>query len=193
MKLQKAKVGKLQILGGTMESHRRKGGETLRFFYFILIGLALICSWSVQLNAKVVAGVSGTVTDASGAVVSGATVQMKAIETGAVETRETNSEGFYAFVNLQPGHYDLEVKQTGFTTYRQTGIVLDVDSAKILNITMKLGQVSEQVVVRAYDCRCAAGDAQLYRSACASAWGGASVFWSRWRSRRAVQRHRVHL
>src|SRR5689334_20308378 len=120
MKLQKANMDKLQILGGTMESRRRNGMGVLRFFRFVSIGLVLVCSWSAQLNAKVVAGVSGTVTDASGAVVSGATVQMKAIETGAVETRETNSEGFYAFVNLQPGHYDLEVKQTGFTTYRQT-------------------------------------------------------------------------
>ena len=130
-----------------MESHRRNGKKILSFFRFVLVGLALMCMWSTQLSAKVVAGVSGTVTDASGAVLSGATVEMKAIETGAVETRQTNSEGFYAFVNLQPGHYDLEVKQTGFTTYRQTDIVLDVDSAKILNITMKLGQVSEQVVV----------------------------------------------
>ena len=37
--------------------------------------------------------------------------------------------------------------QTGFTTYRQTGIVLDVDSAKVLNITLKVGQVSEKVEV----------------------------------------------
>src|SRR5215467_8249910 len=130
-----------------MESRGSNSVEILRLFRFALIGLALICSWSAQLNAKVVAGVSGTVTDASGAVLAGATVQMKAVETGTVETRVTNSEGFYAFVNLQPGHYDLEVKQTGFTTYKQTGIVLDVDSAKILNVAMKLGQVSEQVVV----------------------------------------------
>jgi len=118
-----------------------------KIFRFVFIGLALTCSWTTQLNAKVVAGVSGTVTDSSGAVLVGATVQMKSMETGAVETRQSNSEGFYAFVNLAPGHYDLEVRQTGFTTYRQTGIVLDVDSAKILNIAMKLGQVSEQVVV----------------------------------------------
>src|ERR1051326_4740426 len=147
MKRRKTNMDKLQILGGTMESRRRNGGNMSSFFRFVLVGLALLCTWSAQLSAKVVAGVSGTVTDASGAVLSGATVEMKAIETGAVETRQTNSEGFYAFVNLQPGHYDLEVKQTGFTTYRQTDIVLDVDSAKILNITMKLGQESEQVVV----------------------------------------------
>jgi len=130
-----------------MDSSRRNGKGMFKIFRFVFIGLALTCSWTTQLNAKVVAGVSGTVTDSSGAVLVGATVQMKSMETGAVETRQSNSEGFYAFVNLAPGHYDLEVRQTGFTTYRQTGIVLDVDSAKILNIAMKLGQVSEQVVV----------------------------------------------
>ena len=73
----------------------------------------------------------------SGAVVAGATVQVKSIETGIVETRQTNADGFYAFVNLQPGHYDIEVSQSGFNTFRQTGILLDVDSAKVLNIKLK--------------------------------------------------------
>src|ERR1044071_6689814 len=110
-------MDKFQTLGESMESRRLNNVEISRFFRVVLIGLALTCSWSAQLNAKVVAGVSGTVTDASGAVLVGATVEMKSTETGAVETRPSNSEGFYAFVNLQPGHYDMEVRQSGFTTY----------------------------------------------------------------------------
>jgi len=114
---------------------------------FALIMLTMVCGLSGRLDAKVAAGVSGIVTDASGAVISGATIQMKASETGIVETRQTNGDGFFAFVNLQPGHYDLEATQTGFTTFRQTGILLDVDSAKVLNIKLNVGQVSEKVEV----------------------------------------------
>lgn len=111
------------------------------------IVLALVCVLNGLAHAKVSAGVSGIVTDASGAVVSGATVQMKDLATGVVETRQANSEGFYTFIDLQPGRYDLEVTQSGFTTYRQTGIVLDVDSAKVLNVALTVGQVTEKVEV----------------------------------------------
>ncbi|MCU1305814.1 MAG: Oar protein, partial [Acidobacteriaceae bacterium] len=123
------------------------GSSLVRYSFLIVAVLALVCSLNPPLHAKVAAGISGIVTDPSGAVVSGAAIQVKAIETGIVETRQTNAEGFFAFVNLQPGRYDLEVRQTGFTAYRQTGILLDVDSAKILNVTLKLGQVSERVDV----------------------------------------------
>src|SRR5258708_26959466 len=110
------------------------GGEVLRYSCFVLVVLAIVCGLSGRLHAKVAAGVSGTVTDASGAVISGATIQMKATETGIVETRQTNGDGFFAFVNLQPGHYDLEATQTRFTTFRQTSILLDVYSANVLTI-----------------------------------------------------------
>src|SRR4029078_2137304 len=97
--------------------------------------------------AKVAAGISGIVTDASGAVVPGVTVQVKSVETGIVTTRKTNGDGFYQFVDLQPGHYDLEVQQPGFSAFRQTAVALDVDSAKVINIKLSVGSASEKVEV----------------------------------------------
>jgi len=97
--------------------------------------------------AKVAAGISGIVTDATGAVVAGVTVQVKSVETGVVTTRQTNGDGFYAFVDLPPGHYDLEVKQTGFTAFRRTAVTLDVDSAKVINIKLTVGSATESVDV----------------------------------------------
>jgi hypothetical protein len=64
-----------------------------------------------------------------------------------VQTRQANQDGFYAFIDLQPGRYDLEVTQSGFNAYRQTGLVLDVDSAKVLNVRLSVGQVTEKVEV----------------------------------------------
>ena len=109
--------------------------------------LAMALSFTGQAGAKVAAGVSGIVTDSSGAVVAGATITMKEVDTGIVETRQTNGDGFYAFVNLQPGLYEMEVTQTGFTAFHRVGIVLDVDSAKVLNVKLSVSGVSENVVV----------------------------------------------
>ena len=120
-----------------------------RYSGSIVAVLMLVFSLSGPLHAKVAAGISGIVTDPSGAVLSGATVQVKAQETGLVETRQSNAEGFYAFLDLPPGHYDIEVRQSGFTTLRQTGILLDVDSARVLNVKMNVGQISEKVEVSA--------------------------------------------
>jgi hypothetical protein len=116
------------------------------FCFAIAVMMAIGCLGGSS-HAKVAAGISGTVTDASGAVVQGATIEATDTDTGIVTTRETNADGFYAFVDLPPGHYDLEVRQTGFNTFRQKAIVLDVDSAKVVNIKLNVGQVSEKIEV----------------------------------------------
>jgi len=132
--------------GGTGRAAGIAGGLA-KNSWFVLLVMAMICGVSGRLHAKIDAGVSGIVTDSSGAVVPGAFVQMKAVETGIVQKRQTNAEGFYAFVDLPPGHYDIEVSQSGFGTFRQTGILLDVNSAKVLNVTLKVGQISEKIEV----------------------------------------------
>lgn len=131
--------------------HRRDTGDCAlgRYPCLIVVVLMLVFSFSGPVQAKVAAGISGIVTDPSGAVVSGATILVKATETGLVQTRQSNEDGFYAFIDLPPGHYDIEASKTGFTTLRQTGILLDVDSARVLNIKMNVGQISEKVEVSA--------------------------------------------
>jgi len=128
-------------------STARSGRAAVKYSAVVWMVLAMALSFTGQADAKVAAGVSGIVTDSSGAVVAGATIQMKATETGVVETRQTNAEGFYAFVNLQPGLYEMEVTQTGFAAFHQVGIVLDVDSAKVLNVKLSVSGISENVVV----------------------------------------------
>ena len=121
-------------------------GPTGRLLFVCSVLIALLVCTALS-DAKVAAGISGIVTDASGAVISGATVSARATDTGIVTTRQSNSEGFYAFVDLPPGHYDIEVRQTGFNVFRQTGIQLDVDSAKVINTKLTVGQVTEKIEV----------------------------------------------
>ncbi len=62
--------------------------------------------------------------------------------------RPTRTDSMHSWT-CSPGTTTSKSSQTGFTTYRQTGILLDVNSAKVLNIKMKVGQISEKVEVSA--------------------------------------------
>jgi hypothetical protein len=123
---------------------RNTCGAFAKHACFGLMGLTMFVVWAtLPLQAKVDAGISGIVTDASGAVISGAAVQVKALETGLIQKRQTNSDGFYAFIDLPPGHYEIEVSLSGFNTFRQPSVLLDVNSAKVLNVKLNVGQVNE--------------------------------------------------
>jgi hypothetical protein len=108
--------------------------------------LILLLSAGTAL-ASVTASISGTVRDTSGAVVVGATVTATNTETGIVTTLHTNEQGYYSFQSLALGHYDINVEQTGFTPFHETGLVLDVNSALVVDVEIKVGEVKQAVSV----------------------------------------------
>src|SRR5579871_2801142 len=95
------------------------------------------------------AQINGTVRDASGLAVPDA--QIKAIQnaTGATRTVASAADGSFVLPNLAIGPYTLEVTKEGFSKYVQAGIVLQVDSNPTIDVPLKLGSVSEQVLVQA--------------------------------------------
>jgi len=97
--------------------------------------------------ASVSASISGTVTDASGAAIEGATVTATNVGTGVATTQQTNAQGFYSFQSLPVGTYTIEVEQKGFKSYRQTGLVVDVNSALPVDVALQVGQAAETVQV----------------------------------------------
>ncbi len=100
-----------------------------------------------RLIAGITASISGTVTDPSGAVIAGATIVATNLDTAVAATRTTNAQGFYSFQELPLGKYSIEVKQPGFKSYVQTGIVLDVNAALVIDVTLQVGQATEKVEV----------------------------------------------
>jgi Carboxypeptidase regulatory-like domain/TonB dependent receptor len=102
---------------------------------------------SGRLLAGVTASISGTVTDASGAVVAGASVTATNVDTGVATTLTTNTQGFYSFQSLPLGNYTISVQQTGFKGYAQTGLVLDVNSALTIDVQLQVGATTEKVEV----------------------------------------------
>ncbi len=95
------------------------------------------------------AGASGQVVDQTGAAVVGATVKMTETEKGVPHTTTTDADGRYNFPNLPVGPYRLDATMTGFKSYSQTGIVLQVGDRSTIDVKLDLGSVSENVEVTA--------------------------------------------
>lgn len=111
----------------------------------LVLALAVFCCG--RLNAGVTASISGTVTDASGAAVAGATVTATNVDTGVTATQPTNGQGYYSFQSLPLGKYTIEVQQKGFKVYLKTGVVLEVNDALVIDVPLQVGQSTEKVVV----------------------------------------------
>ena len=114
----------------------------------LLIGF-LLCSALVLAQTTVGTGsVVGTVTDQSGAVVSGARVTITNVSTGQVINLTTNSSGAFNSGALNPGNYKVEVAQKGFSTVSTNTAVL-VGNTATVNARLQLGSESQTIEVQA--------------------------------------------
>src|SRR5512133_1114837 len=108
--------------------------------------VTVACSLLAQTNS---ATLSGTVTDPTGAVITGANVTLANVETGVEQGMSTNSAGQYFFASTPPGTYRLSVRMQGFKEAVKRPLVLHVQDAIALNIRLELGATSETVEVSA--------------------------------------------
>ncbi len=92
--------------------------------------------------------VNGTITDPSGAVVPGATVTLKNMDTNTTQTTTTNGTGAYRFAFLKPGTYQVSVNQSGFQKVLQT-VHVSVGQSTTANLRLAVGQSSQTVEVTA--------------------------------------------
>ena len=110
----------------------------------ILSALACADAW-----AQATAQITGTVRDQSGGVLPGADVTVTHTGTGIMRTTVTDESGSFVLPNLALGPYRLDVSLSGFRTYSQTGIVLQVNSNPVVNAVLQIGELSETVAVEA--------------------------------------------
>jgi hypothetical protein len=95
------------------------------------------------------ATVFGRVTDQSGAVISGAEVEIRNVETNSASIATSNSDGLYSSPSLHPGRYVISVRKPGFRTVSATGLELNVQDNVVRNFTLQVGSASESVTVTA--------------------------------------------
>ncbi len=91
--------------------------------------------------------VQGTVQDSSGAVIPNATVAITDVSTQVSHTTKADRAGFYVFPGLTIGTYKLSVAATGFKTYEQSGIVLEIGSSIAINVSLQVGMADTKVEV----------------------------------------------
>lgn len=113
----------------------------------LLILFVLSCVAAPYIRAQASGGVSGTVQDATKAVVQGAKVTALNVNTGATATTVANGEGFYTFPNLSVGTYSVTAEYSGFTTKTQKNVAVSVATPIRLDFTLTAGSVSESVEV----------------------------------------------
>src|SRR5262249_20225631 len=105
------------------------------------IAFLLVC-WSLPAQT-VSTQILGLVTDASGAIVPGATVTAKRVETGDVRTTTSNETGNYAFSLLETGEYEITCSAAGFKTEVRRGVTLELQQKARLDFQLQVGQQTE--------------------------------------------------
>ena len=118
----------------------------MKFSALRLLLLAFAFTPAVLL-AQDTAQITGTVTDPSGAAVSGAQVTLTSVEQGTARTTTANSSGDFLFAAVPVGHYNLAVAAQGFKNYEAKGIVLDVGQKARTDVSLSVGTSQETVNV----------------------------------------------
>ncbi|HXZ31585.1 MAG TPA: carboxypeptidase-like regulatory domain-containing protein [Terriglobales bacterium] len=114
------------------------------FFTFV----AVVIFASVSLYGQSTYGsITGTVFDPTGAAVPDAQVTLTNVSTTERRTQPTNADGLYAFPNLAPGQYRIDVEKVGFKKTTRTLVVVEVQQTTRIDVSLTVGQVSESVEV----------------------------------------------
>src|SRR5438874_5099075 len=115
----------------------------------VLTGLLFSALSCTAVFAQSTAQINGTVKDQSGAVLPGVEVTVTQTDTAVTRSTPTDETGSYVLANLPIGPYRLEAALPGFRTYVQTGIVLQVSANPTVNAVLEVGQLTDQIEVRA--------------------------------------------
>jgi hypothetical protein len=114
----------------------------------VILAMLVLLPWQMRTYAQVVgATLSGTVTDASGGAVPNAQVTIKNLATGVDRMVVVDSAGFYTVPNLLPGNYEVRFSASGFKTAVNSDVTLTVGAQQVLNASLQVGQMNQQVVV----------------------------------------------
>ena len=115
----------------------------------LIVGLLLLLSAGTALAQRTTATLRGTVTDATGSILPGATVTATQTETGRVHTTQTNQSGVYFLPELPIGSYTVAAELSGFKVASQTNVTLRVADERAVDFMLQPGNVTETVTVEA--------------------------------------------
>jgi hypothetical protein len=118
--------------------------------WFVRIAvITLLCLVPGTMHAQFNASLSGTVEDATGAVIPGATITLTSNATQSTKSVTSAASGFYRFNELSPGSYTLTVKAQGFKDNTVSNVMLSAESPRDLDVKLAVGNNSQNVTVNA--------------------------------------------
>lgn len=121
-------------------------GKPLGCFLSLVVALLFTTAAYAQQGRGTI---FGTVTDATGAVVPGATITITNTATNVASTTITNDSGYYSLPNLQVGNYSVAAVKEGFKKRLQSGLTLEVDQKAQVDLTLETGAVTEVLEISA--------------------------------------------
>ncbi|HEX3249626.1 MAG TPA: TonB-dependent receptor, partial [Pyrinomonadaceae bacterium] len=132
-----------------MRTPRFRSFPKLNTFAANLI-LILLLAPAIAAQTQITTGtIEGTVVDANGAVIPGANVEIKNLDTGFTRTLTTDEGGRFVAPLLQPGNYSVTVSKQGFTTAVLEKTALTVGQALTVPVQLKISEVAERVTITA--------------------------------------------
>jgi hypothetical protein len=112
-------------------------------------------------HAEVGGKITGVVQDQTGAAIPGASVVVTNTQTGAKLTTATDQDGVFTFPVLSVGQYQIDVTSDAFKSYRKTGLVIDIESALVLDVTLQVKEQDQSVMVTEDGAQVETTDTQL--------------------------------
>ena len=126
---------------------QRSRRSSISIWLLSIVIFAGLFSLPAAHSQVVGASISGTIHDASGAAIVGAHVTVTNQETGAVRNLVSDSTGSYSAPSLAVGRYKVTVEKQGFGTRSETGINLVVGQSTVVNLSLSVGTLQQQVSV----------------------------------------------
>ena len=115
-----------------------------------LLAILACLAFPPRLAAQSTTGtIRGTVTDEQKAVVPGATVTIRNVATNAVRTAVSEKNGFYRFLNVPVGEYELTIEKGGFAKYVRSGITVSLNQDAVVDVQLQRAGLTESIEVRA--------------------------------------------
>ncbi len=121
----------------------------MRMFVRVVILAAVSAALSLSAVAQSTSSLRGVITDAKGALLPGATVKLSDPKTGFSRSAVSGDDGGYAFPQINPSTYNMEVTAAGFATVKRENVTLQVSTPATVNITMQVQGATEQIEVSA--------------------------------------------
>ncbi len=124
----------------------RRVGTSLFPRFLLLAALPAFSVMSASAQAGM-GGISGTVQDRTGATVPKASVVAEEVSKGVKLTTNTTNAGFFSFVSVAPGTYNVTITRQGFENTVEKNVIVTVDQTRNLSVTLQAGGVGETVTV----------------------------------------------